>query len=98
MTKTLPVLAVIAVGIAVIFVVVFLPVKPGDLEPNIIDTIEPKDSSSVEMGTTAKDEPNFSDESSIGSESKPEFFIDENGTKHYNITVRDTPKMDEQER
>jgi len=84
--------AVIGLVAAIILAVVFLPVQPGDVEPRIIDTVVPKDSSSVEIGTTAKDKPQFEDESVLESDSQAEFFVDQNGTKHYTIEVRDVPK------
>ena len=94
----------IIVGVfAVILLVVLLPIKPGDVPPVIQDTPELGegvdiglgDKDTPELGEGAvtelsnEDVPTTTDSVTVTSETTPDFYFDENGTKHYVIDATD---------
>lgn len=88
---------------AVILLVVLLPIKPGDVPPAIEDRPElgegttiglseedrPELSESAATGLSIEDTPAITEFVIIKSETGPDFYIDENGTKHYVINATD---------
>ena len=92
---------------AVILVVVFLPTQQGGVPPSIQDDTQVKDSGMVGIETGSeptllidnaslaiemdRDAPVLSDTILIEPESSMNFYLDENGTKHYVIDIVDKP-------
>ena len=89
--KGISVIAGIAV---VILIVVLLPIKPGDIPPAIVDDVQLIDDASLEKGTSVEDTPKVTDAADIKQENEVDFYIDENGTKHYIIDVKDVPAIE----
>ena len=85
---------VIAGIAAVILIAVLLPIKPGDIPPGIVDDVGIVDDASLEKETSVEDIPTVTDDANIQQENDVEFYIDENGTKHYIIDVRDVPDLE----
>jgi len=86
--------AVVAGIISVILIVVLLPIKGGDVPPGIIDQTEFIDEASISREPTLEDIPSIIDSADIEIEPGTNFYIDENGTKHYVLDVRDVPQFD----
>ena len=85
----------VIVGIAVvILIVVLLPIKPGDIPPGIVDDVQLIDDASLEKETSVEDTPKVTDAADIQQENEVDFYIDENGTKHYIIDVKDVPAIE----
>jgi len=84
--KSIIVISAIA---AIILLVVILPVNPSDVAPEMSDQVEIKEETTVELGLDVSESPEFSEETSL--EGETEFYIDENGVKHYVIEVEDSP-------
>ncbi len=80
---------VISAIAAIILLVAILPVKPSDVIPEMTDRVQIHDETTVELGLDVSESPEFSEETSLDSEA--EFYIDENGVKHYVIEVEDSP-------
>ena len=87
-------IAVVAGIISVILIVVLLPIKGGDVPPGIIDQTEFIDDASIGRESTLEDIPAITDSADIEIEPGTNFYIDENGTKHYVLDVRDAPQFD----
>lgn len=87
-------ISVIVVIISVILVVVLLPIKGGDLPPTIEDQAEIRDEASLERKASLEDIPTIADSADIENEPGRDFYIDENGTKHYIVNVRDVPNFE----
>ncbi len=87
-------IAVVAGIIAVILLVVLLPIKAGDVPPPIIDTADVVDDAAIEKESRVTDTPDFSDTAVTENDEGLEFSIDENGTKHYRLEVRDVPSFE----
>ncbi len=85
---------VIAGIAAVILIAVLLPIKPGDIPPGIVDDVGIVDNASFEKETSVEDIPTVTDDADIQQENDVEFYIDENGIKHYIIDVRDVPDLE----
>ncbi len=85
---------VIAGIAAVILIVVLFPIKPGDIPPGIVDDVGIVDNASFEKETSVEDIPTVTDDADIQQENDVEFYIDENGIKHYIIDVRDVPDLE----
>jgi len=84
----------LAVVIAVIVSISILATSQDYLEntkPAIIDNVETDDMAGVSLNPDA-DSPTLNDTS---SQQGAEFWIDENGTRHYIITARDSPTIEE---
>ena len=94
----------ILVGAAtVILLVVLLPIKPGDVPPAIQDTLElgegadmglgeedrPELGGDETSGIDMEDTPTITESVTVTSETTPDFYVDENGTKHYVINASD---------
>ena len=86
-------IAVVAGIIIVIAVVVFLPLKPGEIPPIIQDQLKVEDHAQLDVETTLKDEPNLVDSAISSNQSEYDFYIDEEGVKHYVISVGDKPDI-----
>ncbi len=85
---------VIAGIAAVILIAVLFPIKPGDIPPGIVDDVGIVDDASLEKETSVEDIPTVTDDADIQQENDVEFYIDENGIKHYIIDVRDVPDLE----
>jgi len=80
--------------VAIILIVVLLPIQPGDIPPGIVDDVGIVDNASLEQVTSVEDIPVVTDDADIQQENDVEFYIDENGIKHYIIDVRDVPDLE----
>ena len=87
-------IAVVAGIIIVIAVVVFLPLKPGEVPPIIQDQPKVEEQAQVNVGTTLKDEPNLADSAVSSNQAEWDFYIDEEGNKNYVISAVDTPDIE----
>jgi len=86
--------AVIAGIAAVILIVVLLPIKAGDVPPAIIDTADVVDDAAIEKESRVTDTPDVSDTAITENDEELDYYIDENGTKHYRLEVRDVPTFE----
>jgi len=86
-------IAVVAGIIAVILLVVLLP-KAEDVPPPIIDSTDVVDNTSIEKESRVTDTPDVSDNARTENDEELDFYIDENGTKHYRLEVRDVPTFE----
>ncbi len=85
----------VVVGIVIVTaVVVFLPLKPGEVPPIIQDQPKVEDQAQLNVGTTVKDEPNLTDSAISSNQAENDFYIDEEGNKHYVISAVDTPDIE----
>ena len=83
--------AVVAAVIAIILVVVLLPLNSSGPPAPISDIAEVRDT--AEVGIEPKPEtPTISD--SVQVEDGKNYYIDENGLKHYIVSVEDSPNLD----
>jgi len=87
-------IAVVAGIIAVILLVALLPMKAGDVPPPIIDTTDVLDDATMEKESRVTDTPEVSDTAITENDEDLDFYIDENGTKHYRLDVRDVPSFE----
>lgn len=88
-------IAIVAGIIAVILLVVLLPIKAGDVPPPIIDTADVVDDVAIEKESRATDTPDVSDTTVTENDEELDYYIDENGTKHYRLEVIDVPTFEE---
>ncbi len=96
------------VGVAIIIIVVFAVPKPTETPSMIQDLTEINDEAkvgvsnepqspqisdeaSIEAGLNAGEAPAISDTGEV--EAEVEYYVDENGTKHYVIEVGDAPML-----
>jgi len=87
-------IAVVAGIIAVILLVVLLPIKSDDVPPPIIDTADVVDDAAIEKESRVTDTPDISDTAVTENDEELDYYIDENGTKHYILDVRDAPTFE----
>jgi len=96
------------VGVAIIIIIVFAVPQPTETPPMIQDSTEINDESMVGVGDEPQS-PQISDEGSIEAglnvgesptisdtgkvEAEGEYYVDENGTKHYIIKAEDKPTL-----
>ncbi len=96
------------VGVAIIIIIVFAVPQPTETPPLIQDSTEINDESKIGIGDEPEN-PQISDEGSIEAslnvdesptisdtgkvEAEGEYYVDENGTKHYVIEVGDKPTL-----
>ena len=96
------------VGVAIIIIVVFAVPQPTETPPMIQDSTEINDESTIGIGDEPQT-PQIRDEGSIEAslnvgetptisdtaevEVEGEYYVDENGTKHYVIEVGDKPTL-----
>ncbi len=86
---------VVVVGIVIVIsLVVFLPLKPGEVPPIIQDQPKVEDQAQLNVGTSVKDEPNLTDSTISSNQAENDFYIDEEGIKHYVVNVVDTPDIE----
>jgi len=84
----------IVAGIAIVLIlVVFLPIKPGGMPPIIQDQPQVEDKVQLNVETTVIDKPNMTDSVVSSNQGEYDFYIDEEGVKHYIINLRDTPDI-----
>jgi len=87
-------IAVVVSIVIVIAVVVFLPLKPGEVPPIIQDQLKVEEQAQLNVGTTLKDEPNLADSAVSSNQAEWDFYIDEEGNKNYVISAVDTPDIE----
>jgi len=87
-------IAVVAGIIIVLGVVVFLPLKPGGIPPIIQDQPKIEDQSQSNIGISVKDAPNLADSAVSSNQAEYDFYVDEEGIKHYIINAVDTPDIE----
>ena len=87
-------IVVIGIIIAIIAIVIILPQNNEKLAPQMGDTITASDQAEVELGMNSSDSPSISDSANV--ESDADFYIDENGVKHYIIEAKDKPVIGDQ--
>ena len=87
-------ISVIAGIIAVIVIVVLMPMKPGDVAPPITDSSNVVDDASMEKDSQVTDSPDITDTAVTENDEGLDYYIDENGTKHFIIDVKDIPSME----
>ena len=87
-------IAVIGIIVFVILLVIILPRNNEMMAPQIGDSVSPSDKAELEIGTISSDSPEISD--SVLVESEENFYIDENGVKHYVIEAKDSPVVGDQ--
>ncbi len=96
------------VAVAIIIIVVFAVPQPTETPPMIQDSTEINDESNIGVGDEPQN-PQISDEGSIEAslnvsesptisdtaevEAEGEYYVDENGTKHYVIEVGTKPTL-----
>jgi len=84
-------IAVVAFIAIVIGAVTFLPIKPGEMPPIIQDQFIIEDQSQLDIGISVKDAPNLADSAISSNQTGYDFYVDEEGIKHYIVNVVDTP-------
>lgn len=87
-------ITVIACIIIVITLVIFLPLKPGGVPPIIHDQPKLEDKAQLNVETTVNDKPNLTDSADSSNEAEVEYYVDEEGIKHYIIRAADTPDIE----
>jgi hypothetical protein len=82
--------SIIVIGsiVAVVLLITLLPTKPSDVSPEMGDFVDVREETKVELGMKTEDSPQIGDSTEI---SETNFYIDENGTKHYVIEAEDSP-------
>jgi len=84
----------VAVAIGVIILFVLFPIKDSEVPPSIIDSTIVVDDATMERESQVTDVPKFSDSAMTENDEELDFYIDENGTKHYRLDVRDVPMFE----
>ena len=87
-------IAVVVGIIIVITLVVLLPLKPGGVPPIIQDQPELEDKAQVNVETSVTDELDLADPEVSSNEEEVNYYIDEEGIKHYIISAVDTPDFE----
>ena len=83
-----------AVAIGVIILFVLFPIKDSEVPPSIIDSTIVVDDATIERESQVTDVPKLSDSAMTENDEELDFYIDENGTKHYRLEVRDVPMFE----
>ncbi len=84
-------IAVVAFIAIVIVAVAFLPLKPGGIPPIIQDQPKIEDQLQSDIGISVQDAPNLADSAVSSNQTGYDFYVDEEGIKHYIVNVVDTP-------
>jgi len=87
-------ISVIAGIIAVIAIVALMPIKPGDVPPPITDSSNVVDDASMEKYSQVTDSPDITDTTVTENDEGLDYYIDEKGTKHFIIDVKDIPSLE----
>ncbi len=87
-------IAVVAFIAIVIGAVVFLPLKPGGMPPIIQDQLKIEDRVQSNIGTTIVDTPKLADSAVSSNQAGYDFYVDEEGIRHYIVNVVDTPDFE----
>ncbi len=87
-------IAVVAGIVIVLGVVVFLPLKPGGIPPIIQDQPKIEDQLQSDIGISVQDAPNLADSAVSSNQTGYDFYVDEEGAKHYIVNVVDTPDIE----
>ncbi len=86
-------IAVVAGIIIVIGAVAFLPINPGGIPPIIQDQPKIEDQFQSDIGISVQDAPNLADSTVSSNQTGYDFYVDEEGTKHYIVNLVDTPVL-----
>jgi len=85
----------IVTGIVIVLVlVVFLPLKPGEIPPIIQDQPKIEDQAQLDIETMVVDTPDLTDSVTSSDESGYDVYTDEDGVKHYSISAVDVPDIE----
>ncbi len=87
-------ISVIAGIIAVSAIVALMPIKPGDVPPPITDSRNVVDDASMEKYSQVTDSPDITDTTVTENDEGLDYYIDEKGTKHFIIDVKDIPSLE----
>ena len=87
-------IAVVVFIAIVIGAVAFLPLKPGGIPPIIQDQPKVEDQAQSNIGTTIVDTPKLADSAVSSNQTGYDFYVDEEGAKHYIVNVVDTPDIE----
>jgi len=87
-------ISVIAGIIAVIAIVTLMPIKPEDVPPPITDSSNLVDDASMEKDSQVTDSPDITDTAVTENDEGLDYYIDEKGTKHFTIDVKDIPSLE----
>jgi len=87
-------IAVIAFIAIVVGAVAFLPLKPGGIPPIIQDQPKIEDQFQSNIGISVKDTPNLADSEVSSNQTEYDFYVDEEGVKHYIVNLVDTPDIE----
>jgi len=87
-------ISVIAGIIAVIAIVALMPIKPGDVPPPIKDVSNVVDDASMQKDSSVTDSPDITETTFTKNDVGLDYYIDEKGTKHFTIDVKDIPSLE----
>jgi len=87
-------IAVVAGIVIVLGLVAFLPLKPGEIPPIIQDQPKMEDQAQSNIGITIMDAPKFADSAVSSNQIGYDFYVDEEGVKHYIVNAVDTPDIE----
>ena len=87
-------ISAIAGIIAVIVFVAIMPVKPGDIPPPIKDVSNVVDDATMQKDSSVKDSPDITETTLTNNNPELDYYIDEKGTKHFILDVRDVPSLE----
>ncbi len=87
-------IAVVAGIVIVLGLVAFLPLKPGEIPPIIQDQPKMEDKFQSNIEISVKDAPNLADSTLSSNQTGYDFYIDEEGVKHYIVNIVDTPDIE----
>jgi len=87
-------ISVIVVAIGVIILFVLFPIKESGVTPSIIDSTNVVDNATIERESFVTDVPKHLDSAMTENNDEVDFYIDENGTKHYILDVKDVPMFE----
>jgi len=85
----------VVVGIVIVIgAVAFLPINPGGIPPIIQDQPKMEDQSQSDIGISVQDAPNLADSEVSSNQTGYDFYVDEEGAKHYIVNLVDTPDIE----
>ena len=87
-------ISAIAGIIAVIVFVALMPIKPGDVPPPIMDSSNVVDDASMQKDSSVSDSPDITETTLTKNDVDLDYYIDEKGTKHFTIDVKDIPSLE----
>ncbi len=87
-------IAVVAGIVIVLGLVAFLPLKPGEIPPIIQDQPKMEDQAQSNIGITIMDAPKLADSAVSSNQIGYDFYVDEEGVKHYIVNAVDIPDVE----